>query len=88
MTEDRKEYFYTKNKLNFKNYQENNLKRILYQKLIAGDVSSKLTFKHQCVNMKCKKEIDYMKSESTMKLQKSKYIMIEDDVTTYIEKKD
>jgi hypothetical protein len=57
--EDRKEYFYSRNCLNLKNYKDNDTKAILYQKFLAGDKNSKLTFKHHCVNEKCRNEIDH-----------------------------
>jgi len=50
ISEDRKEYFYCRNKLNFQNYKDNDLKAKLYQQFFAGDANSKLTFKHHCVN--------------------------------------
>lgn len=86
--EDRKEYFYSRNKLNFKNYNDNDLKAKLFQQFFAGDQNSKLTFKHNCVNQKCRNEIDHTQSENTMCLQRSRYVMIDDDVTTILNKSD
>jgi hypothetical protein len=37
ISEDRKEYFFSKNKLNLKNFKDNDVKAILYQKFFAGD---------------------------------------------------
>ena len=43
----------------------------------SGDESSKLTFKHSVINDKEKNEIDYVKSQHAMGLQRSKYVVIE-----------
>lgn len=65
-----------------KNYRDNDTKAILYQKFFEGDQNAKLTFKHHCVNAKCRNEIDHYQSADTMVLQRSRYIMIDDDVST------
>lgn len=67
ISEDRKEYFYSKNKLNFKNYKDADLKDILYKKFFAGE-DTKLTFKHQLINKKNRNEINHYKSENAMSL--------------------
>lgn len=46
----------------------------------GDDGQSKLTFKHSVINEKEKKEIDYVKSQHTMGLQRSKYVVIEHSI--------
>ena len=79
MSEDRKEFFYVKNKINYKNQTDNDVKRDLYQKL--WDSSDKSVFKHIEINPKPKSnKIDLKQSHHAMKLQRSRYIMIDDEI--------
>lgn len=54
----------------------------LMRALIGNDEDggSKLTFKHSVINEKEKKEIDYTRSQHTMSLQRSKYLVIEHNI--------
>ena len=44
------------------------------------DDNSKLAFKHSIVNEKEKDEINVFQSQHTMSLQRSKYVMVENDL--------
>ena len=51
-------------------------------KTLDGEsIGGKLTFKHSVVNYKEQNEIDHCLSHHTKTLQRSKYMMIEDDIT-------
>jgi hypothetical protein len=66
--EDRKEYFFSKNMLNYKNFKETNMKERIYQKYLSGGEKSELTFRYNIVNKKESNIIDHNQSEYTMNL--------------------
>ena len=48
--------------------------------MFGAEESQKLTFRYESVKQKEKNMIDHHQSEHTMSLQRSKYIMIDDEV--------
>ena len=78
ISEDRREFFYSKNKLNFKNHLDSNMRKQMYDTLIYSE-DNKLTFKYKQINQRESTTIDHNQSEHTLTLQKSRYIMIDDD---------
>jgi hypothetical protein len=49
ISEDRKEFFFTKNKINFTHYKDKSWKALVYEKFFGTHESEKLTFKYQSV---------------------------------------
>ena len=68
LNEERKEFFYSKNLLNYKNFRDTNARQIIHQKLFSGGDKSDLTFRYQCVNEKESNIIDHNKSQYTLSL--------------------
>jgi hypothetical protein len=60
--EDRKEYFFTKNKINFNHYKEQSFKALLYDKFFGASEGQKLTFNYQSVIKKEKGMINHHNS--------------------------
>lgn len=65
ISDDKKEFFYSKNQINLENFKNTNLKQILKEKLFGAGNDQKLTFKHAIVNQKEYNQIDHHKSEHT-----------------------
>ena len=62
----------------FQNLQNIDTKQKMFEKYILSD--EKPTFKHHCVNKNCQNEVIFKKSEHSLKLQKSRYLMIDDEI--------
>lgn len=77
--EDKREHFYSKTMQNYKNFKKSDFKTVLKDK-IFGDGKDKLTFKYQIVNKKESNQIKHNESQHTMNLQRSNYIIIDQDV--------
>ena len=80
ISDERKEFFYTKNQINHNYYKGKGLKAQLYEGFFGPDDATKLTFKYKYVCAKEHNQINHYTSEHTMNLYRSKYIMIEDDI--------
>lgn len=82
ISEDRREFYGLKKALSlnmFQNSSENKLK----EKITFQDKSpDKLTYKHSVVNLKQRKEIDHNTSTHVPQLQRSKYLKIDNKVTS------
>ena len=64
-------------KLNLARIKDENLKLRL---MAEFDGNSKLAFKHSVVNEKERNEINVLESQHTMALQRSKYVVVENDL--------
>ena len=63
---DKKEFFYSKNQNNLKNFKKTDLKLILKEKILGSDKEAKLTFRHAVVNEKESNQINHHESEHTL----------------------
>lgn len=81
-----KEFFKFKNKFRFAFLRNEDFKQRLCEKLglvETTEVSTetgKMTFKHRCVNKKEQNQINHHSSHHSVALQKSNYIIIDDDL--------
>lgn len=83
ISDDKKEYFYEKNKINMANFLKYNVKQKLEERIFGPENGGgKLTFKHAVVNEKEYNQINHHESEHTPQVQRSQYLMIDNNVET------
>ena len=63
---DKKEYFYSKNQNNLKNFKKTDFKLMVKDTFLGSDKERKLTFRHAIVNQKESNEINHHESEHTL----------------------
>ena len=80
ISDDKKEFFYSKNQNNLENFKKTNFKQMLKDKFFGSEKERKMTFKHAIVNQKEFNQIDHYESEHTQHVQRSKYLIIDNDV--------
>ena len=50
ISDDKKEFFYSRNQISLENFKKTNLKQMLKDKVFGSDPERKMTFKHAIVN--------------------------------------
>ena len=82
ISDERKQFFYSKKVVKLDLFKKYSFSEKLYDKFINSE--NKATFKYQVVNAKQNLSIDHHSSEHTMRLQKSKYLAIDQDILNMI----
>ena len=65
IADDKKEFYYARNKINLDNFKKYNFEMKLEEKLFGSEKEKKLTFKHAVVNEKEYNQINHHESEHT-----------------------
>ena len=84
ISDEKKEFYYAKNKINLENFQKYDVKSKLEDRVFGPEGGGKLTFKHAVVNEKEFNQIDHHASEHTQQVQRSQYLMIDNNVETLL----
>ena len=85
ISDERNEFFFSKNSVKVEQFKSYSVKEKVINKLLKDDC--KATFKYEVVNKKYSVDIDYNESDHTMALQRSQYLVIDQEVNSLIKRK-